>query len=368
MLSTIEHPTVLFAVLNMGLGHATRSLSLIRGMHERGWRIVLASSGRALWLLQKECPWGRFAELPDYSIRYARGSWLLPKLSVQIPRVLQRIVQEHRAVTGLVRRFRPELIVSDHRYGVWHPQVPSVFLSHQIRFAMPPGLSWLAPLPALFNRYFHRFFARVLIPDEPQSGRGRLSGDLSRPLVQDSRYHFIGILSSVKWHDGQQDIDVLVSISGPEPQRSLFEQKVLSQIGQIPGRRVVFLGKSETAEVRRLENGWLEIHASPPRQLAAQLMNRARKIISRPGYSTLMELAELGKPALFVPTPGQTEQQYLARRLARMGLFPAVQQNRLDLPAQLDALEGYPGLQMTGATEKSVQRALKIFRELTDST
>jgi len=355
-------PRALYAVLNMGLGHATRSLPLIRALHSWGWEVLIASSGRALALLQQECPWARFAFLPDYNIRYARNRWLAAKVLVQTPKVLARIFLERREVDRLVSRFQPDLILSDHRYGVWHREVPSLFLSHQLRFAVPRGFEPLAGVPAAFNRWFHRKYRLILVPDERSGGCGKLSGELSRFPSHEDRYVFVGPLSSVPRLHLRADIDVLISVSGPEPQRSVFEEIVLRQAPRLPGKKVVLLGRSERAGEKRAANGGVEILEHPSRRLAAELMNRAKLIVSRPGYSTLMELAELGKKALLVPTPGQTEQEYLARRLESQGLYLSVPQKHLDLPRQVPAAEKFPGLNWPGATGRSLER----FKELID--
>ena len=343
---------VFYSVLNMGLGHAARSLPILREFKKRNWQILVGSSGRALAFLRRELPDSQFIQLPDYGITYSRNGWLLPKLAVQLPTVLTRIWQENKSCQKIVGDFSPDLIFSDHCYGIYHPGIPSYFLSHQIYFAMPAGWDFLQRLPAQFNFHYHRHFTSVLIPDALSAGVGLLSGELSRTATNGSQYSHCGILSSIAKQSLAEDVDVLISISGPEPQRTVFEELALKQVESVPGKIVVVLGKSESiAPIYESER--LQIYSHLPRQQMEQFYNRAKLIVTRPGYTSFMELAELGKPALLIPTPGQTEQLYLARRAMQNRWFYCVQQ-QLDLARDIEIARSYPGLFLPDATQKTI--------------
>ncbi len=354
--------TVFYTVLNMGLGHASRSLPIMREFVNRGWRLVIGANGRALNFLQNEIPAAEFITTPDYALRYAKGALLPLSLLAQTPQFLAGIRAEQKLCRKAAQLYQPKLIISDHCYGMSHPEIPSYFITHQVYFAMPPGLERFSALPARFNFHYHRHFGKIIIPDLPDENGGRLSGRLSRLPRQASRYHYAGLLSSVAQQNIKPDIDVLVSISGPEPQRTLFEKLVLEQIETIPGKKVVLLGKSESTRTL-CDREALKVYSHLPRQAAAELMNRARLIVSRPGYSTLMETAELGKPALFVPTPGQTEQVYLARRLQEQGWFHSVAQHRLKLADDIERARSLPGLHIPDATQRTLER---LFNHILD--
>lgn len=346
---------VFYAVLNMGLGHAARSLPLIREFLRRGWEMLLGSNGRALEFLKLELPDTAFRVTPDYQIEYTRRRrTLLPKLAFQMPGLLQTIREEQRCCEKIVNEFSPDLIISDHCYGMYHQRVPSYFISHQIYFAMPPGLNLLAPLGARFNIRFHQNYRKVIIPDLPGGSGGLLSGELSRlPPGSAERYAYGGILSSITREECSESLDVLVSISGPEPQRTLLEQKILEQIETVPGKKVLVLGKSEASGALR-ETPDLRVYPHLPRREMNRFFNCAELIVSRPGYSTLMELAELGKKALLIPTPGQTEQASLARRIMKKRWFYAVDQDALELGRDLALAREYAGLFKPGVTAWSV--------------
>ena len=350
----MEPGKVFYTVLNMGLGHATRSLPLIREFLRRNWQVLLGSSGRALEFLKTELPGVPFVVIPDYQLEYSRRGWLIPKLTLQFPRLLKKINEEQLFCREVIKNFQADLIISDQCYGIYHPTIPSYFISHQIFFAMPAGLATLGPLAARLNRRFHKNFTRIIIPDLPGAEGGLLSGSLSRLPRDHQQYEFGGILSSVTHQEIDDPLDLLVSISGPEPQRSVFEQKILKQIENVPGKKVVALGKSESTKMIR-DSAGLQIYSHIPRREMARLFNRARLIVSRPGYSTLMELAELGKQALLIPTPGQTEQLSLARHAREKNWFFSVAQGKLNLPRDIEIARQYAGLFKPDVTAWSVR-------------
>lgn len=355
-------PKVFYAVLNMGLGHASRSLPVIREFRKRGWQVLVGSNGRALEFLKLELPGVTFLDTPAYDLQYVSNGFLLPRLVAQFPRLLKKINDETRFCKQVVARHSPDLIISDHCYGMYHPAVRSYFLSHQIYFEMPRGLQMFAALGGHFNFRYHQDYQAVIIPDLPEEGGGLVSGRLGRIPGNKDHYFYTGLLSSIEKSTRRPDIDVLVSISGPEPQRTIFEQIVLRQIAGVPGKKVVLLGKSESLQTRRRDPS-LQVRSHATRDEIQKLFNRARLIVSRPGYSTLMELAELGKPALLVPTPGQTEQVYLARRMTEMGWFLSVPQDSLHLGEHVPRAAAFPGLSRPGATQQSVQRLFKKWIE-----
>lgn len=354
---------ILVAPLSWGLGHATRDLPIVRRFLADGHEVTILSSGRSLALLKEEVPQCRFLELEDYPTPYTRSRWFVLKFGAFIPRMLRAIHRERVAARAVIEREKSDLVLSDNRFGVRHPRVPSFFLSHQLRFAAPWFLWPFQLTGEFFNRVHHRKFLRVIVPDVADPERN-LSGTLAHKLnwPKRDRYFYAGILSSTQKMDVPEDVDLLVSISGPEPQRTEFEKVVLGQLDTLKdmGRVVVALGKPEVREVRHPAAN-VEVHGFLNRARQQEMMNRARMIVSRSGYTTVMEIAELGKKALFIPTPGQTEQVYLSAYYEKTGLFHSVTQYRLDLRADLDRARQYPGLGGDQSTTANVDR---LFREV----
>lgn len=346
----------------MGLGHATRSLPLIREFMRQDWDVLIGSSGRSLLFLQKEVNGARFVELPAYKLEYTYRGAGLPQLLGRVPSMLRTIAEETRITEELILDDELDLVISDHRYGCYSDEVPSFFISHQLQLIAPPLLRLFEFTGAGFHRWFHRKYGHVIVPDAANGREGLLSGRLSRIREGERRYHFPGILSSIRYRSGtEEDIDLMIPISGPEPQRSVLEQIIREQIRGLPGRKVVALGIPESDEVETPESD-LVIHHHLSRDLMEDHFNRSRMIVARSGYSTVMEVAELGKKALFVPTPGQTEQSYLAGRFRRMGWFYSVPQQELDLQRDIATAAGYPGFPRRLSTAETVENLYPLFR------
>lgn len=353
---------VFYAVLNMGLGHATRSLPIIKEFIDRNWQLLIGSNGRSLEFLKRELPTTKFIVTPDYQISYSRSNFLIPKLIPQISRIFQKIKEEKRLCDKIVAGFSPDLIISDHCYGMHHSNIRNYFLSHQIYFAIPQPFQFLSPLVSRFNHSFHRKYDKVIIPDLYENGNGLLSGKLSNTPSIEGKYYYAGILSSIRKQVPNEKVHLLVSISGPEPQRTIFEEIILKQIDKIIGKKIIVLGKSEKDKII-IDEDDLKVYTHLPRCDMEKLLNQAELIITRPGYSTLMELAELGKIALLVPTPGQTEQQYLANRMKEKGWFYFVDQKRLNLARDIEIAKTHSGLLKPNSTQKTIDYLFKnIFK------
>ncbi len=184
-----------------------------------------------------------------------------------------------------------------------------------------------------FNRIVFKHYDNVFVPDA--AGEPNLSGDLSHnsSIAKHPKVRYIGCLSSVLPDEDppEKDIDIFISISGPEPQRTRFEEKVLSQIDKVSGKLVITLGKPALKNniIMKTEN--ITVYAHLNRNEMSKMIQRAKHIVCRSGYSTVMELLAMQKSALFVPTPGQTEQEYLAELYEKEGLFSYCMQDKLDL-------------------------------------
>jgi UDP:flavonoid glycosyltransferase YjiC (YdhE family) len=354
---------VLFAVASWGLGHATRDLPLILRLLASGHDVTVISSDRALELLRGELG-GRvtFLEWPDLPQTLAKRAPLsYAKFTLSLPLALRAIVAENRALSRLLS-WRPfDRIISDNRFGIRSGRVRSYQLVHGVRFIAPHRNR---PIELFMEYIYYRCFGkepRLIVPDFATES---LSGDLSHGMrfLPTSRVSYIGLLSGVRRSAEPEDLDYYVSISGPEPQRSILEDIVLRQVDDLAGRVVVSLGKPEESG-RTWSRGRVKVHSFVNRYQQQQLMNRARVVISRSGYTTMMELAELGKSALYIPTPGQTEQEYLADYHLRSGNYYSVEQARLDLPRDVQRAASYPGYRPAHLTDVSIQRFLEQVTE-----
>ncbi len=349
---------VLFGICSWGLGHATRDIPLIRRMLEEGHNLTLVGRGRSLYLLREE--FGKdcsYLEIPDYSSPYSEKKFHVSKFVGYIPVYIEEIIQEHNRIRKLVRGRGYERIVSDNRFGIYDKEIPSYFISHQLRFIVPGRVRLLERATEGFNYSFKKSFCKFLIPDYKDNP---LSGDLSHNLkfFKDGKIEYLGIISSLKKRDVEEDIDYFISLSGPEPQRTVLEKKILSQVFLLKGKVFVALGKPE--ERKEEVKGDIHILSFLNRERQEEIMNRSKLVITRPGYTTLMELAFLGKKALLIPTPGQTEQIYLASYHKDRRNFYSVSQNELNLARDVEEAKKYRGFCCNLSEESAVDKFMKI--------
>jgi uncharacterized protein (TIGR00661 family) len=354
-----KNPSIFYAILNMGLGHASRSLPIIKALLQEEFHLIIGSSGRSLTFLRQELPTAKFVELPDYNFTYSRKGVTLNGVIKRLPSLFRSVMWERKIVQQMIPEMKADLIISDHRYGCHAPGIPSFFLSHQLRFIAPAGMRPFEFIGFWFNRFFHKYYNHILIPDEYAEGEGLLSGRMSR-VTPSPFYKFCGILSSVRRKSFHEDIDILFSISGPEPQRTIFEQIIRKNLPGISGKKVIALGKPESELVENPSPDLLIYH-HPSRKEMENLYNRSKIVVSRSGYSTVMELLELRKKALFVPTPGQTEQTYLAKRLEQYLGYSWISQNDSDFEKRLQNIQEIKEVVQTFSTELTLSRILGIL-------
>ncbi len=330
---------VLYGVLDWGLGHATRSIPIIRLLRARGCEVRIATSGLAYELLRTEFPELTIYPLPSYAVRYARHGLFMMNIFWQLPRLLLVIVREGRAARNITTEFPADLIISDCRYGFRFRGCKSVFITHQLNFQMPRMLKWLQPVVNLFNHIMINRFDQVWVPDV-QHG---ITGTLSRPGWLTEKVRWIGNLSRLPLPTPglQQEYEVAVILSGPEPQRTLLENKLVAQLQLLNLRAVVVRGLP-TARARERINQ-IDFHNYLEGAALANLMQQAAVVVARSGYSTVMDLMALGGKAIFIPTPGQTEQELLAKTLTAQRIAWSAPQHHFDLAVALKKLPDYRG-------------------------
>ena len=313
----------LLTPLDWGLGHATRSLALAEQLRRAGDELVWASAGPALDLLRRELPPGEpVHELPAYDVRYATSN-MVWNVATQAFKWARTLGAEGRATAELVRRYRPDRIVSDSRFGCYHPEVESIFLTHQLH-----PLTGFAPANAVYRWHLNRHFNRFWVPDFP--GEERLSGQLSDARGY-GKVDYIGQLSRLRAGVdstlppvkplAERPAHLLLLLSGPEPARTRLEDRLLRSLPEDVVRMTLIRGLPVGAKPLRVDSlspnfSYLDY---ADRVTLTDLLQSVDLVLCRSGYSTLMDLRALGKPALLIPTPGQTEQIYLARRAAARG-------------------------------------------------
>ena len=354
--------------MDWGLGHATRCIPLIRHLLGRGCEVWLAGEGRIEALLRTEFPDLPFLPLPGYNIEYGRSRWdLLGKMAMQIPKILDRIHKENDWLAEAVAEHRFDAVVSDNRYGLYHEDVHSVFMTHQLRIKAPFG-SFGESVMQRFNYDFIEQFDECWVPD--LAGEPSLAGVLSHPDAMPAvPTTYIGPLS--RFTRNPEEVaprHLLVVLSGPEPQRTILEEGLLEQLRDYTGPVLLVRGLPGNGE-ECIETENLTITNHLDSESLQKAMDEAALVVSRCGYSTVMDLAVLGKKSILVPTPGQTEQEYLATHLMEQGMAVCVAQDEFQLGLLLQVAETFPyhlpPFERGNAMEAAVEKMLAKVRART---
>jgi len=351
---------VLFATLNWGLGHATRSMPIIDVLLKHGNSVDIIASGMAYNSLNKEFPdLSYYQYFDDYPLPFTDNGFSSSLFWKTFPSLIRSINNEKKKLDNILLKNKYDLIISDERFGIYSHNIPSFLLCHEFRWDFAGFFRPLEKLTELFNSLCHRNFEAIIVPDNPPD-INCLGGKLSRSKPSNKVY-YAGILCSINKLDCIQDIDYLFMFSGPDIQKRALKDIILHQIGSINGRKVVLLGSPSIDTQYNLDKDTL-IKSYSNRKETADLMNRANFIISRSGYTTMMELAELQKKnVLLIPTPNQSEQEYLAKYYQEKGWFYSVQQNKLNLANDIEIAKSYSGLPFTS---RSADNSQKLYADL----
>jgi len=337
---------VLVAPLNWGLGHATRCIPIIRELISQGVEVILAAEEHPKALLQREYPKLEFIDLSGYDVTYPSSGNMAVHMIKLMPRILNGVKKEGEQLNKAIDDFGIDGVISDNRFGLYSNRVPTVFITHQVMIKSPYAESILQKL----NRRFIRKFDHCWIPDF--EGTENLSGDLSHKYKLTESARFIGPLSRFSKDEKEPDAykyDVIAVISGPEPQRTLFQHIVTTELEINNIKALMVLGKASIHQDVQQEKITMKSHLKADELQDA--INKSRIVVARSGYSTIMDLATLGKSAILIPTPGQTEQEYLAQYHYERGHYFTVEQDRFDLDEALDQMDRFKGIKSdTNAT------------------
>ena len=324
--------TILICPLNWGLGHATRCVPIINTLISQGDKVIIAADRGPLAFLQKAFPDLEFIEFPGFNPIYSRSNTQVFKMMMAFPGALRDFRRDHKTVESIVKSHNIDMVISDNRFGCWSKLVPSIFITHQLHIQVPRLWRWTIPVINMFNNHYIKKYDEVWVPDvenEPSLG-----GKLSHPAIKGVKTKYIGHLSRFT-SDNQPVTEktnkFLVILSGPEPQRSMFEDIVLKQARETKDNILILRAKPDSNDLLRDVPDNVSMFNHVDDEMFVQLVNSAEHIICRGGYSSLMDLARLGRTAFLVPTPGQTEQEYLAKHLSETGQWRWCRQSEFRL-------------------------------------
>jgi len=338
---------LLVAPLDWGLGHATRCVPVIRDLLNNHCEVWLAGEGAQEKLLREEFPLLPFLPLKGYRIKYAKTGFT-GKILLQVPSILRSIKEENKWLKEQVTKYGFGAVISDNRYGLYHENIFSVFITHQLFIKSSLG-KWSEKMLQQWNYKFINRFNECWVPDE--KGENNLSGELSHPVKLPSiPAKYIGPLSrfvrqSADSLGEKNKIDeiknhLLIILSGPEPQRTILENKVVDQIVNYPATATIVRGLPGERNVIPSTNTIHFYNHLSSEELNMEAM-KAEFIISRSGYSTIMDIVALQKKSILIPTPGQTEQEYLADHLMKKQFAFCVDQKGFSLLKNIDEARNF---------------------------
>ncbi len=320
---------VLVAPLNWGLGHAARIIPIIKLLIEQEFDVIIGAYGRSGELLKREFPNLKYIEFPSYSIEYSTCNKQTIKILFQIPAILFWTLKEHFRLKKIVRKHYISIVISDHRYGLWNKKTYNIFLIHQLNMRFPKGVRIFENLFNKLQHYVIRKYNECWVPDFEFPDN--LGGELTRQPRGIMNLKYTGPLSRFKdlsiYNKNERTYEILVVLSGPEPQRTILEDKLVKELQEIKKTVLFVRGVVGQDEIYAKEGiHYVDMLTSDK---LGKYLALAECVICRSGYTSVMDLYLLQKKAILIPTPGQPEQEYLAWWLDSKGYFIKTEQDKL---------------------------------------
>jgi len=350
-----KYQKVLVCPLDWGLGHATRCIPIIQTLIDAGADVYIAGDGESMKLLADEFPAVRQLFLKGYRIRFSRRWSVGTYLLYNLPRLTLRIFKEHFELNDLIKSHGFDIVISDNRYGLWSKKAFSVFITHQLNIIPPSSFKCTMSVLRFITRFFIKKYSACWIPDVEESPG--LSGNLSHRHPIPPNVKYVGVISRITCGDDVKDrtdtYSLVAVLSGPEPHRTAFEKILRQQLPLLQEKSLLIRGITGTDNSEAV-TGNLTIIDYAGSETLSSLYKSAGVIICRGGYSTLMDLSVNGNKVICVPTPGQTEQEYLSQLMASRGYAVYSSQkefNAAECLMKVDKTTGIPQLTRTKLTQ-----------------
>ncbi len=333
------------APLDWGLGHATRCVPIIKELETQGFDVLIAAEKDSAAVLQKEFPHLKILPLKGYRVSYSKNKkYFFAKMLSQFTKIYTAIKHEKKWLQNVIEEYKIDIVISDNRYGLYNTKCYNIFITHQLFIKTGNGLT--ERFAQKINYHYINKFNECWVPDI--DGNENMAGELSHPFMMPKiSVKYIGILSRFKKLGCEKNIDLLVMLSGPEPQRTMLEEILLEQLKKINLKTVLLRGLPSTTNEIYSENKFVEIINHLPANELNKLLCSANIVVARSGYSTVMDIAVLQKQSIIIPTPGQTEQEYLAKYLSAKKYCITAEQENIDLKQVIEqlnktTLQSYP--------------------------
>ena len=343
---------ILVAPLDWGIGHATRCIPIIKALIANNFEVILAADGRPMHLLSAEFPKIEIIRFAGYNIKYPKFLPMSISMLLQAPKLLWKIKKENTALAEIIKDYNIDAVISDNRFGLHSNQVPCAFITHQLQIQSP----YFTKSIRKFNyQYINKYTACWVMDDEKLN----LAGELSKPNTLPNNTSYIGIQSRFEKQEVEKKYDYLAVVSGPEPQRTILEKGLTNALKDRKEKSLIVLGKPEADSSEQIGSLTIKSHLNAKDLNTAIL--RSELIICRPGYSTIMDLAKLEKKAIFIPTPGQTEQEYLAANFKQNGICYSQKQANFDFEKAITESKKYSGFVALKQTKTNWEELFSLF-------
>jgi uncharacterized protein (TIGR00661 family) len=354
---------VLVCPLDWGLGHATRCIPIIKILIEQKYNVIIGSDGLPKELLRQEFPELKFINLKGYNISYPQSGSMTWKMITSTPKILFSIFKEHKRLKEIIQKHHIDIVISDNRFGLWNKKIKSIFITHQLRILSPTRNKFIENLLHKINLYFIKKYDECWVPDTEDDIN--LSGELSHHLQYKKNVFFIGPLSRFEV-SGNENInnqyDFIAIISGPEPQRTIFENMVTMQIKNTSLKGNIVVGKPNENKIIKLNENINIISHLETSELQKMILN-SKVVICRSGYSSIMDLCFLNKKAILIATPGQTEQEYLSGYLKKKNYFYSISQKDFEINESIKKYLDFSGIQINNFS-KLIQERIQSLKNI----
>ncbi|OIP05415.1 MAG: hypothetical protein AUJ97_00910 [Bacteroidetes bacterium CG2_30_32_10] len=361
--------TILICPLDWGLGHASRTIPIIELLLSKKVNLIIAGSGNSMELLKKEYPSLTFVLFTDYSISYPSNKRMGLYMLLKTPSILYKIFREHQKLKSIIKKHQIDAVISDNRFGLFSKHIPTVYITHQLMVKCPIWLKFAEPFLYLFHLFFITKYSECWVPD--YSGKINLSGDLSHKYPKLRTVYFIGPQSHLQKTRGLLEsenyiFDLMVILSGPEPQRTILEKILMEQLSNKEINVLMILGKPKIIKEKTIFKN-ITLFPYLTSNEIAKFMQQSRLVFCRAAYSSIMDLCILGKKAILIPTPGQTEQEYLAKYFLDKKIFYSQTQDKLDICKAIVESEKYKGILVRSnpsLLEKRIEKLILKIQEM----
>lgn len=344
--------------LNWGLGHATRDVPIIEILLKNNFEVIIAASEEPMVFLKNEFPDIEIINFPNYKVRYSKQKSQLLRMTLLIPKIFICTIIEHIKIKRLIKQNNIDIIISDNRFGLWNKHIYSIFITHQLKVKFPRWLNFLEFIYKNLLKLIINKYDECWVPDF--EGSINLSGELSHLNKSPKNIKFIGPLSRFALLNNNEHnknvFDLLFILSGPEPQRTLLEGKIYKQTQNCNLRMAIVRGTEKQATFKFTFPTYDLLNTNS----LYDLIMTSDKIISRSGYSSIMDLVALNKKAILIPTPGQTEQEYLAKYLQEKNLFFSMSQEEFDLSKAINTIINTPDFKLIMDNKNLLERILEL--------